>query len=281
MADAQEWSGGRLKPRLGFLRGREARLRRLEMGRESCRGAWLAPACRLGCDELIEDGGDMIEAVGVAGGTFLETDNTIAPAPFISLKAPEVSRAVARDFVALVTGARLDVAQALAAPASEYVAEPSVFVELLLHDLDRLLRDGLILGVHLLLADPLADPSGQSEPLLYHARYLIAPPSVAPGPAHNAPDDDDQEQPEQPRQLTPADAVALAIRAARGARFALLIDWNARIEPAQASQAQRPTYLFDWSPLDRFGPHSLVRYYAGGLRTELVNVASAATVGVY
>ena len=221
----------------------------------------------------------MTAAVGPAGGTFLETDNTIAPTPFISLKAPEVSRAMARDFVALVVGSRLDVASALQAPASEYVAEPSVFVELLAHDLDRLLRDGLILGAHLLLADPQADPSGQSEPLLYHARYLIAPPSLSPEPAHSP--DDDEEPLAAPRQLAPADAVALAIRMARGARFALLIDWNPRLEPAQASQAQRPTYLFDWSPLDRFGPHALVRYYAGGLRTELVNVASAATVGTY
>ncbi|MEO7002976.1 MAG: hypothetical protein ABI068_14265, partial [Ktedonobacterales bacterium] len=109
---------------------------------------------------------------------------------------------------------------------------------------------------------------------------LIAPPSAAAEPTNNADGANDEEQLDEPRQLTSADAVGLAIRAAHGARFALLIDWNPRIEPAQMAQAQRPTYLFDWSPLDRFGPHALVRYYAGGLRTELVNVASAATVGV-
>jgi hypothetical protein len=136
-------------------------------------------------------------------------------------------------------------------------------INMLFDDLSHMVRDHLITGIHLLLADPQFDPNLQAYPLRYYARYTIEMPQEL------APSEGQKSNTNQNLQFIRLNGhLAPPKQSWLNARFALLIDWD-RSATERRRQAHRPVYCFDWiSGQDRYDLTTLVRYREGALTSE-------------
>ncbi len=203
---------------------------------------------------------------GTGSTTFLATEATETQtfaAPRVGTRTQQAARYLADDLRTLVNKAHIDLARWLEIPSgsTEYVTNPAFLADLICNDIEQLLRDRLITGVHFLLSDTRIDPSSKAYPVRYHVQYLIDIPERSLS---------DDALVQYGGRIQPPDTASLE------ARFALLIDWDRQATAEEIAEVRRPLYFFDWRPVnDRYDANSLVRYRTGGLGTEVVRFESA------
>jgi hypothetical protein len=195
--------------------------------------------------------------------TYAYTRDTtkVTVVPRIITQSEQIARYFTEDLVEFVKQANIDLMRELEIPP-EYARNTDEVVWMLFDDISHMLRDGLITGVHLLLSEPKIDPNSHAYPLRYHAMYTI-----------NNPERSLRKPSDTLRRfngfLAPPRNVWI------GARFALLIDWNASANQRRR-QAHRPEYCFDWVPeQSRFDETSLIRYREGRMTFEAATVNRA------
>lgn len=165
------------------------------------------------------------------------------------------ARLVGRDLRFLVHTARVSLADQLDVPR-EMARDEQVVLELLLHDIERMLRQNLISAVHLLLSDPQANADNQRT-VRYHTRYEVR------------------------REHVRSDAwsqwgdIAMAPpRALTDARFTLAISWRPQTSRDKRRSVKPPEYFFAWLPDGRnYDQAGLVRYRFGGVNTSAAQIS--------
>jgi hypothetical protein len=137
-----------------------------------------------------------------------------------------IARYFAQDMEEFVRRTHVNLAQMLMLP-DEYTHDSQDIIAMLYEDISHMLRDQLIIGIHLLLAECEIDPNTGAYPLRYHVYYSIetTPPSST----------SDQEG----GLLIPPKRIW------HNARFALLLDWNPNTYD-QRQYVRRNAYCFDW-----------------------------------
>ena len=200
---------------------------------------------------------------GTGSTIFLATEATemqTFAAPRVGTRTQQLTRYLADDLHMLVKDGQIDLAYWLGIPPSEYITDSEFLADIICNDIEQILRDGFIRGVHFLLSDTQPDPMSGCYNLRYHVQYRIDI------PVRQLSDDALQQS---------SDRLQLPRDASLGARFALLIDWNPQLNPAEIELVRRPRYFFDWVPInERYGATSLVRYRTDGLTTEIVQIES-------
>ena len=194
---------------------------------------------------------------GAASGTttYIETDQTAQSVviPSIVTRSESIALYFADDLEEFLRLSHIDLARELHIP-SDYSHDPKDIVELLYDDLSHMLRDELITGIHLLLSDDEQDPNTGSYLVRYHVQYTI-----------------DASQGQTPPGGSPqrfGGLIAPPRDAWTGARFALLIDWNASAR-SKRQHVRRPIYNFDWVPESaRFDATSVLCYREGELAVD-------------
>jgi len=180
--------------------------------------------------------------------TTATTDVTVVPR--IITQSEQIARYFTEDLEKFVEQSHIDLIKVLEIPPDQAYSTRDV-IYMLFDDISHMLRDGLITGIHLLLANPDIDKNLHAYPLRYHAMYTI-----------NVPARSLKESNESQRFngfLAPPHNVWV------GARFALLIDWNPTAN-SNRHRIRRPEYCFDWVPEhNRFDETSLIRYREGGM----------------
>jgi hypothetical protein len=181
--------------------------------------------------------------------------------PRVATKTQQISRYLADDLCGLVEDAQIDLKDSLGMPPDGYTTTDEFLAHLICNDIEQMLRDGLITGVHFLLSEDTQDPNTGFYNLRYHVEYQIDNDQVAQRSlGGNA-------LQQFGERLTPPSAATVK------ARFALLIDWSPRITLDDIKEVQRPRYFFDWLPANnRFDGTSLVRFSVGGLGTEVTRI---------
>jgi hypothetical protein len=179
------------------------------------------------------------------------TETTIVPRTIS--RSEQIARYFIDDLERFVDNSYINLQYALSIPPEEAQDSREVLFKLF-DDLSRMLRDSMIIGIHLLLSDPDVDPNTHAYLLRYHAEYTITLPT-----RDIRPDKADYNAQRINGYLAPPASSWI------GAKFALLIDWNPTTNQRRRS-ARRPEYWFDWMPRqERFDTTSLVRYREGGM----------------
>ncbi|HEY0754315.1 MAG TPA: hypothetical protein VGD98_10165 [Ktedonobacteraceae bacterium] len=137
---------------------------------------------------------------------------------------------------------------------SNYFRNNADIIAMLYDDIAHMLRDNLIVGIHLLLSDKDMDRSLGAYPVRYHAQYTIVPAEAGVTP--------NLSQPDFGRPLAPPPDVI------RQTQLILLIDWNPRAQSSR-SHLRRPSYNFDWVPeAARFDATTVLHYRSGSLSVD-------------
>ena len=177
-------------------------------------------------------------------------------------RTQQAARYIADDLRGLVREAGINLAAALGIPPDEsYVTDAEHLAELICNDIEQMLRDRLIIGVHFLLCEKQLDQTTNAFNIKYHVEYKINLPqrSVI----------DEVLSGFKDRLLLPRTAAART-------RFVLLIDWDPTVNREEIKLVERPRYFFDWRPPnDRYDASSLVHYRTGGLDTIIVRTEFA------
>ncbi len=164
------------------------------------------------------------------------------------VQSEQIARYFTEDLLHLVNIADINIAKELQVPDG-YSHAREELIEMLYDDLSHMLRNGLITGIHLLLSEPEPDKNVNAYVLRYHAQYLI----------------DNPERSLKTGASQSGGVIAPPKNIWSGARFVLLIDWNANVGD-QHRDVRRPEYLFDWVPEEgRYDGTMLVRYRDGGM----------------
>src|SRR5216683_7207584 len=79
--------------------------------------------------------------------------------PKVGTKTQQVSRYLADDLRGLVEDAQIDLNDCLGIPPDGYVTSFEFLADLICNDIEQMLRDGLITGVHFLLSEVTPDPN--------------------------------------------------------------------------------------------------------------------------
>lgn len=170
----------------------------------------------------------------------------------LSADHPEyVALALAADLrqIALETG--IDFAAYLNVPADEYLWHAHDLIEEICDDIERMLRYRLLTAIHVLLSDPEPHPATGIYTARYHALYTIEVPRTLGS---------------EPPAQTSVERPAITRDLWQDARFALVVDWDAKADWQKRSQLRRPAYNFDWATaLDPYYPSTVVRYDEGGI----------------
>jgi hypothetical protein len=195
-----------------------------------------------------------------------ETVETIV-VPRIITQSDQIAHYFTEDLEEFVRLSHTDLAKVLQIPP-EYPQDTGDIILMLYEDIAHMLRDQLIIGVHLLLSEMHPDPNTGAYPLRYHARYSITP--------------DNNIYPLAPSTSTTAQRTGKSIAPPtniwREARFALLIDWNPSAKERR-QKVRRPEYCFDWVPEEaRFDATNLVRYSKGGMLSDSARVDSETVI---
>lgn len=192
---------------------------------------------------------------------FTSTETTVVPKTRVGAHSQQVARYLSEDLQALMRQTSIDLARWLQIPPNEYPSDALFLAELLCNDLEQMLHDRLITGVHVLLCENRLDPRRGGYRVGYHAEYRMQFSALLLK----------EEALNQycGRPQFPADVASWE-------RFALLIDWDPQASPQEIEQVRRPRYLFDWVPADDcYDTNSLVQYGGGGLGTVVVRLRSA------
>jgi hypothetical protein len=181
-----------------------------------------------------------------------------------TLTATEAAaRFIGRDLRYLVQKARVPLAEQLRVPR-EMTRNDGVVVELLLHDIERMLRHNLISAVHLMLSDRSVNANAQYS-VRYHARYEVL---------------------NQAAQVTLrsgvrmrndtgswSDVISAPSKVLANAHFTLGISWRPRTSRERRRSARQPEYFFTWLPDGRnYDQLGLVGYRFGGINTSVVQI---------
>jgi hypothetical protein len=168
-------------------------------------------------------------------------------------RTQQVARYFADDLRDLIREANIDLPYWLEIPPEEqdYLLSSEDLAELLCNDIEQMLRDKLISGVHFMLSELQPDPNTNKFNLKYHVNYQI---NLAQRTLSNDP-------------LLPfGGRLEVPDAATTAARFVLVIDWVPGITPENIEGVRRPHYFFDWyAPTDRFDSSCLVSYRMGGM----------------
>jgi len=176
--------------------------------------------------------------------------------PRVITQSEQVARYFTEDLTYFLRETGINLLDELQIP-TDYAHSDREALEMLYDDLAHMLRDQLITGIHLLLAEPKLDPNMHAYPLRYHAMYLVEMPARGAGGSVQ-----DTQARRQGGYLAPPKQSWV------GARFALLIDWN-RSASERRLQAHRPEYCFDWVTREtRYDATTLIRYREGGLTSD-------------
>lgn len=199
---------------------------------------------------------------GTASTTFVATETDTHTKTRVATKTQQVAHYLAEDLDSFVEQTNLDLARWLGIPRDQYVGGVNYLVDLLFDDVERMLRERLITGLHLILSEPEPDKNTHMYTMRYHAHYTIAIPERSLV---------NDILPEYGGRLKPPKELA------PGARFVLMIDWDPRADTKKIKEAKPPDYFFHWEPLNqRYDANSLVRFREGRLGTEVVRIESAA-----
>jgi hypothetical protein len=168
-------------------------------------------------------------------------------------RTQQVARYFADDLRYLIQEAQIDLPYWLEIPPEEqdYLLSSEDLAELLCNDIEQMLRDKLINGVHFMLSELQPDPNTNKYNLKYHVNYQV---NLAPRTLSNDP-------------LTPfGGRLEIPDVAKTAVRFVLVIDWVPGITPENIEGVRRPYYFFDWyAPTDRFDSSCLVSYHPAGM----------------
>lgn len=155
--------------------------------------------------------------------------------------AVAVAGAVGRDLRHLVRAAQMDIAEGLGVPP-EAAMDADLLAEVLLGDIERLLRKGLLSQVHLILHDRDLIAPGRLT-ARYHAPYTLREHQVQVG---TAPWNEFASAP--PRALT-------------GTSLALCVAWRPLLSYLATRTLAQPEYFFVWTPQpSEFARSPLLRY---------------------
>lgn len=175
-----------------------------------------------------------------------------------------------KDLEKFVRYAHVDLIDALQVPP-DYSQDVADIIVLLYEDISHMLRDRLIVGIHLLLCENELDPNTGSYPLRYHVSYAInnplAPAAGTPTPATGTP-------PAAPKGTE----LQIPPEIWRNTRFSLLVDWDENAIDKHF-HVRRPNYCFDWIPEEmRFDAVNLVQWQDAGIVLGGAEVNRAETV---
>ncbi len=198
---------------------------------------------------------------GASSGTrtFLDTKETefSTVVPSIISRSEHIAQFFVDDLEEFLRLTRIDLAEELQIPF-DYPQDARDIVAMLYDDLTHMLRDELIIGIHLLLSDNALDPNTGAYPVRYHVQYTIDR-SVPPTSTSS------EEKHFGGLIAPPRDVL-------QHMRFALLIDWNSSAR-AKRHRVRRPEYIFDWVPeSSRFDATTVMRYRDGGLTADSAQV---------
>ena len=163
------------------------------------------------------------------------------------------ARFIGRDLRHLVREARYPLGQQLRVPP-EMAKDDSVVVELLMHDIERMLRQNLISAAHLLLTDKEVNANNQ-RPVRYYAHYEVRRDTVRSGSG------------------VWNDIVKAPPRALINADFTLGISWRGDMTSDKRRRVRPPEYFFTWLPDGRnYDKLGLEPYRFGGLDADLIQI---------
>jgi hypothetical protein len=194
--------------------------------------------------------------------TFATTDQTVETE--VTTTTLTQSEAIAmyfcEDLEEFIQKARVNLSNYLNIPSTISV-QVRELLEWLFDDLTHLLRNELIVGIHILLYTPQIDPALNAYPLIYHAHYVIRE-------RERSIDPDEQGTVSHGGRLAPPAGAWI------NAGFAILVDWNPSSSPNARALAQRSNgYWFDWVPEEaRYDATVLLQYRQGDLSTHDVTV---------
>lgn len=198
---------------------------------------------------------------GTSSGTttFVETESTTSTTvvPSIVSRSEYIAQYFASDLEEFLRLTHINLMDELQIPP-EYSSDPVDIVAMLYDDLSHMLRDELIIGIHLLLSDNVLDANTGAYPVRYHVQYMINT-SSALNPT--APSSGASQKPFGGLIAPPREVL-------KNSRFALLIDWNSTAR-VRRQRLRRPEYNFDWvQESSRFDATTVLRYRDGGLTVD-------------
>src|SRR5262249_3193675 len=133
---------------------------------------------------------------------------------------------VGRDLRYLVQAARVPLAKHLNVPR-ELARDDDVVVELLLHDIERMLRQHLIRAVHLMLSDKELNDNNQYS-VRYHAHYEVRRETLRSSAG------------------VWGDIIKAPARTLANAHFTLGISWREQTSRDKRRSIKPPEYFFSW-----------------------------------
>lgn len=183
------------------------------------------------------------------------TTQTACAVPRSAMQGDAIAGYFIEDLADLLRAGRLNLAAHLHVPAS-YPRNPREVQEMLYADLTHLLRDGLLGALHLILFEH--EPNEYDEHVVrYHARYLAQRDAVL-----------------HQDLVCTAGRVPPPLELARGARLALVIEWDALALMERRLDACRAQgYCFDW-PADDPQPDdlNLLRFVGTSIAAKVVRL---------
>lgn len=194
---------------------------------------------------------------GVQSETYEVTEATVVaesrPETYADLQTVTETLAnyIGRDLRQLVNDAHISLATELDVPP-RISTENRVILELLCHDIERLLRLNLISEIYMGLADKKLNARGR-YPLRYEARYEITR-STWSGPSNSL-----------ASNTAWNSLVRAPTRTLNDAQFVFAVAWRPGVKAKQVENARPPEYFFQWLRQRRlFDGEGLVRYRFGG-----------------
>lgn len=160
--------------------------------------------------------------------------------PVIIEQSEQVARYITDDLTHIVNEAHINLMQefqihdgyfAHTSNATNATQQMAEVIKMLSDDLMHMMRDELIVGLHILLSDSEMDKGTNAYRAHYHVHYEI---------------DIQSNNTVRPVNIVRVGGlVSIPQRVAQGARFDLLIDWSTSAQ-GQQENICRPNYWFDW-----------------------------------
>jgi len=242
--------------------------------------------------------------------TLVETASTLLPEPRLGQKASDVARLLTADLLLCVQEGWLNLAHALGVPtysnpkrlADVYLQQPHLFVELLANDLERLLEDELVSGVHLAFVAPdgwrRSDDAAAQAPevtgallgrVTYQRSGVTATGAFGQregmGTRASARRSSRRRSSGMSARRGQTGERALMsslideLNAQPQTHLLLLLEWNPSLDPVASSPSHRPTYLFEWLVSERgSAPLSCALYHEGAFHMQRVALHASDTM---
>lgn len=198
-----------------------------------------------------------MSSIGV--GTYAEVFNETEAQVQTQTVTEQIGLYVRRDLTELIRKGNVDIAANLRLPRTQRPNHSELLVEWLCHDIEKLVRNRLILRVHFILCAEYPDARNQYR-VGYHVRYVIASRQFD---AHVILDEFNG------RIRPPANI-------AQYRKFILMLDWDPQSHLRDRERVKPPEYIFHWvPPKDRLDLQHLVLYREGGLGADTLYVERA------